>query len=201
MKNIIAQENYALSSSSVNTFDMLDKATYPQSNRNSNYHHTLSIEDLNGYLYVLDYWEGITGEGCTNSIQIPLFKAYCSSLSLTSTGEVGGIKFGMLVMRIINTTGVDLPANPTFYNDLCQSAHTRFRSQHLPVPDLTAVDQKQNRCIKYPGLFAAIRAPLERHRCTVRCLRHFPVCCLRASFSDSRSKMEARCIRILCCLM
>ena len=134
MKNIINQENYDFqqcnsqasgNACGTNTADMLDKATYPNSNNNNNYHHVLSLVDVNGYLYVLDYWDGITGQACSHSITIPLWKTYCSSLNPFSTSEIGGIKFSMLTMRVINTSGVDLPIEPTFYNDLWQCTDSK----------------------------------------------------------------------------
>ncbi len=85
--------------------DQLDKAEWPGLGYNTNYHHPLSIQDVNGYIYVLDYWSGIAGQLGT------------SGLFGTAT-PVGGIKFGILMLRIINSSGVDVPIQPTYYNDL-----------------------------------------------------------------------------------
>ncbi|MHB1830218.1 MAG: hypothetical protein ACYCO0_02390 [Candidatus Micrarchaeaceae archaeon] len=85
--------------------DQLDKAEWPGLGYNTNYHHPLSIQDVNGYIYVLDYWSGIAGQLGT----VGLFG--------TAT-PVGGIKFGILMLRIINSSGVDVPIQPTYYNDL-----------------------------------------------------------------------------------
>lgn len=134
MKNIINQENYDLQQCnsqkqgyicSTDTADVLDKATYPNSNNNNNYHHILSLVDLNGYLYVLDYWDGVTGQACSHSLTIPFWKSVCASFNPFSTSEIGGIKFSMITMRIINTSGVDLPIEPTFYNDLWQCTDSK----------------------------------------------------------------------------
>ncbi len=145
MKNIINQENHDLQqcnslnsgqTCSTDTADVLDKATYPNSNNNNNYHHVLSLVDVNGYLYVLDYWDGITGQSCSHSITIPLWKSYCSSLNPFSTSEIGGIKFSMLAMRVINTSGVDLPIEPTFSNDLWQCTDSKCSGlTKLKVPN------------------------------------------------------------------
>ncbi len=112
MKNIINQEKYDTGGWNSSTYDMLDKAQWPSGNPNSNYHHPLAIQDINGYLYVLDYWSGVMGEICTGPIDL-FGHHYCGSGS-----SVGGIKVGMLTLRIINSSGVDIPIQPTYYNDL-----------------------------------------------------------------------------------
>ncbi len=54
------------------------------------FHHPLGIQDINGYLYVLDDWQG----------------------------QSGTIDFAELMYRVINTTGFDVPLNPSLSNDL-----------------------------------------------------------------------------------
>ncbi len=54
-------------------------------------HHPLALADVNGYLYVLDEWSG--------------------SLN-------GGANFNILTLRAVNSTGSDVPINPTFFNDM-----------------------------------------------------------------------------------
>ena len=93
--------------------DQLDKSNWPgggNGNVNSNYHHPLAIQDVNGYLYVLDDWSGITGEVC--SIQIKGVNGCPSGF------DVGGILFNILDLRVINSSGVDIPIIPTYVNDL-----------------------------------------------------------------------------------
>ncbi len=54
-------------------------------------HHPLALSDINGYLYVLDNWAG----------------------TLQS-----GTKFNILMLREINSTGADVPINPSTINDV-----------------------------------------------------------------------------------
>ena len=54
------------------------------------YHHPLGIAFVNGYLYVLDDW----------------------------VGEISQAQFNILSLREINTTGLNVPVNPTQINDM-----------------------------------------------------------------------------------
>ncbi|MCL5413006.1 MAG: phage tail tip lysozyme [Candidatus Marsarchaeota archaeon] len=81
--------------------DYLDKATY---------HHPVGIADVNGYLYVLDDWNGKTGEwGCGSSGIQELFPVI---QNLYTSGCQGGIAFNFLTLRVINASGVDVPITP-----------------------------------------------------------------------------------------
>jgi hypothetical protein len=91
------------------TVDVMDKVDWAATG-NNNYHHPLGIEDVNGYLYVLDNWYGVSGQVCSKA-SLPIVGSY-------SSGCTGGIRFNMLVLRIINSSGVDVPVDPTYYNDL-----------------------------------------------------------------------------------
>ncbi|MEM0094938.1 MAG: hypothetical protein QXX74_03380, partial [Candidatus Micrarchaeaceae archaeon] len=77
------------------------------------YHHPLAIQDINGYLYVLDQWTG--GLGVKGPISIS------SQCTLWVCNERdSGIFFNMLVLRVMNDTGYDVPINPTNFNDMVQ---------------------------------------------------------------------------------
>ena len=69
------------------------------------YHHPLGIADINGYLYVLDEWAGDIGFSSSSS-WFGLFK--------TTTG----VFFNILTLRVLNSTGSNIPINPTHFNDM-----------------------------------------------------------------------------------
>lgn len=82
----------------------------------SSFHHPLGLQDLNGYLYVLDDWQG----------------------------TIGSTNFASLIYRVINTTGYDVPINPTFTNNLWQTyncvqpdTNTCITTNPASVPGLT----------------------------------------------------------------
>ncbi len=106
MKDII--NTYKSTQSYSQVKDQLDQVDWPSGNSNNNYHHPLGIEDINGYLYVLDDWAGTTGLSCNFNIG-----GLCAPLTNT-----GGILFNILDLRVINSSGVDVPIVPTYYNDL-----------------------------------------------------------------------------------
>ncbi|HVA82668.1 MAG TPA: hypothetical protein VNF06_00720 [Candidatus Aquilonibacter sp.] len=69
------------------------------------YHHPVGIQDVNGYLYVLDNWAGSLDpaqETCTSFGQC----------------KYNGVFFSILTMRIINSSGLNVPINPTLFNDV-----------------------------------------------------------------------------------
>ncbi len=65
------------------------------------YHHPLGLADINGYLYVLDEWSGGIGVN---------YNKYTT----TDTG----IWFNILELRVLNSTGSNIPINPTHFNDM-----------------------------------------------------------------------------------
>ncbi len=72
------------------------------------YHHPLGLQEDDGYLYVLDDWRGYAGgsETCT-------INAFC--------GPTGGTQFDILSVRVLNSTGSNLPVDPTNFDDMWQS--------------------------------------------------------------------------------
>ncbi|MEM3661651.1 MAG: hypothetical protein QXG73_02385, partial [Candidatus Micrarchaeaceae archaeon] len=81
---------------------------------NAGYHHPLAIQDINGYLYVLDQWTG--GLGVKGPISFNCWWIICGN------EKDLGIFFNMLMLRVMNDTGYDVPINPTNFNDMVQQA-------------------------------------------------------------------------------
>jgi len=73
------------------------------------YHHPVAIQDVNGYLYVLDNWYGGIGSSCNFALHL-----YLANLCWKSNIA----NFDTLMLRVINSTGQDVPVNPTRYNDV-----------------------------------------------------------------------------------
>lgn len=75
----------------------------------ASFHHPLGIQDINGYLYVLDSWGGIIGQTPTTYLDL--------------TGKHGGILFNILTLRVLNSTGSNVPISPSYkdnmYNQQC----------------------------------------------------------------------------------
>ncbi len=67
------------------------------------FHHPLGIADVNGYLYVLDDWKGIVGGNDPTAL---------------SGQSDNGIFFNILTLRILNSTGSNVPVQPTLFNDM-----------------------------------------------------------------------------------
>jgi len=67
------------------------------------YHHPLGLADINGYLYVLDEWAGGIG-----------VKYVKNSIPPKDTG----VFFNILMLRVFNSTGSNIPISPTHFNDM-----------------------------------------------------------------------------------
>ena len=72
------------------------------------YHHPVGIQDVNGYLYILDNWAGA---------------ADVNQTSCNGSGQCNykGVFFSALTLRVINTTGTNLAVGPTAFDDLFQT--------------------------------------------------------------------------------
>lgn len=68
------------------------------------FHSPLGIQNINGYLYILDNWGGKFGQKCAN-----LVFHICSH---------GGVEFNMLMLRVVNSTGSDVQISPNQYPDI-----------------------------------------------------------------------------------
>lgn len=77
------------------------------------FHYPLAIQDVNGYLYVLDNWRGTFGATCKLHIGNT-----CPQGGPIFENTEGGLNFNMYVLRVINSTGVDVPIDPTNFSDL-----------------------------------------------------------------------------------
>jgi hypothetical protein len=73
------------------------------------YHHPLGLADINGYLYVLDEWAGGIGVSYTPGV--------CWSFS-PHPGTANGVFFNILTLRVFNSTGSNIPINPSHFNDM-----------------------------------------------------------------------------------
>jgi len=92
------------------------------------YHHPLGIQDVNGYLYVFDNWAGgvdMANIGASNCISC----------------NYKGVFFSMLTLRVINSTGLNLPISPTLFNDVYQTNSCTFSSTFTPAPAQGACTQ------------------------------------------------------------
>ncbi|MDE1827850.1 MAG: hypothetical protein KGH65_01680 [Candidatus Micrarchaeota archaeon] len=79
------------------------------------YHHPLGIQDVNGYLYILDNWAG----------GLDVVQQSCPGL-----GECNyqGVFFSLMTMRVINSTGLNVPLNPSLQNDLYTTTTCSLKS-------------------------------------------------------------------------
>jgi len=69
----------------------------------ASYHHVLGLQDVNGYLYVLDDWSaGLNSQSCYTFYSCP------------------NANMNMLMVRVLNSTGFSVPLSPTLFNDLYQ---------------------------------------------------------------------------------
>ncbi len=85
---------------------------------NTGFHHPIGLQEVNGYLYVLDDWKGIVGE--TNNCWIKWLQFQnCNS---------GGTSFDILMLRALNSTGSSIPLSPTRFNDLYAQESCIFSS-------------------------------------------------------------------------
>jgi hypothetical protein len=74
------------------------------------YHHPIGLQDVNGYLYVLDDWMG--GAGSSQS---------CFLWNRICTPATGGVDFDILSVRVLNATGSNLPLDPSYADDMWES--------------------------------------------------------------------------------
>ncbi|MGC9037586.1 MAG: hypothetical protein ACP5IK_02655, partial [Candidatus Micrarchaeia archaeon] len=78
------------------------------------FHHPLGLEDINGYLYVLDDWAGSLG-----TYDCGLFGVNWN-LDGWVVGRCPVANYNILLLRVINSTGYSVPINPTMFNDVWQ---------------------------------------------------------------------------------
>ncbi len=70
-------------------------------------HHPLGLQDVNGYLYVLDDWSaGLDWQAC--------------GITIGSYGYCPATSMNLLMLRVLNVSGANVPINPTLFNDVWQ---------------------------------------------------------------------------------
>jgi hypothetical protein len=79
----------------------------------SAYHHPLAIANINGYLYVLDDWQGLFGQWSECD--------YWWFCAITGSKHSGGVQFNVLLLRVLDSGGANVPINPSQFNDLFTS--------------------------------------------------------------------------------
>ena len=81
-------------------------------------HHPLGIQDVNGYLYVLDDWSaGMDWYSCN------LWGGGCPETHLNA-----------LVLRVLNVSGSNVPVNPTNFNDVWQQQACGLEPNSAELP-------------------------------------------------------------------
>ncbi len=123
--SIPAASNAGGASGSYNQFDV------------NSFHHPLGIQDINGYLYVLDNWQG----------------------------QIGNLQFSELLYRVINTTGYDVPLNPTLSDNIYQETSCTFAGQSTGYYDCISSGFAKSLscspgCVSVPGSTCSV-APGE----------------------------------------
>ena len=96
------------------------------------YHHPLGIEDINGYLYLLDDWMGNVGGQCaepssinpgSNSPLKELYLAIYNEITVNFLSNCkGGVNFNVLELRVLNSTGQDVPISGSQDNNLVSAS-------------------------------------------------------------------------------
>ena len=92
----------------------------------ASYHHPVAIQDVNGYLYVLDNWYGGIGQKCAIDINLYFYKDCYTHSDVAN--------FDTLMLRVINSTGQDVPINPTTYDDVWYQTGTNNNGQGVYQP-------------------------------------------------------------------
>ena len=92
----------------------------------ASYHHPVAIQDINGYLYVLDNWYGGIGQKCEIDINLYFYKNCYTHSDVAN--------FDTLMLRVINSTGQDVPINPTTYDDVWYQTGQNSNGQETYQP-------------------------------------------------------------------
>ncbi len=107
---------------------------------NAIYHHPISIQDVNGYLYVEDNWAGALDivKQDTNSIKQDTNCIFCT---------YQGVFFSTLMVRAINSTGLSVPINPTLFNDLYKTAGGQCSTSPSVLPTTCFATAQSETCV------------------------------------------------------
>ncbi|MEM3744585.1 MAG: hypothetical protein QW759_01960, partial [Candidatus Micrarchaeaceae archaeon] len=106
------------------------------------YHHPLAIQDINGYLYVLDQWTGGLGVKGPISISSQCTWGVCNERD-------SGIFFNMLVLRVMNNTGYDVPINPTNFDDMVQQVKCMTPADMNNICTTISQTEANSKCSDY----------------------------------------------------
>ena len=129
------------------------------------FHRPLAIQDINGYLYVLDNWAGILGTQTNGKIE---------ESSLFSSPN-NGIYFNILTLRVINSTGYDVPIEPSQFNDMYQQFGCSMTSKYTSGSDTSSscyYTPPSDLCVQPPissGQFCAAY-PVTTYLSNLECL-------------------------------
>lgn len=79
------------------------------------YHHPVAIQDVNGYIYVLDNWAGTLAP---TTFQDTESGGWATCQFGCTTNGYNGVYFDILMLRAVNSTGSNVPINPSHVNDM-----------------------------------------------------------------------------------
>ncbi|MDE1845661.1 MAG: hypothetical protein KGH53_00030 [Candidatus Micrarchaeota archaeon] len=107
------------------------------------YHHPVGIQDVNGYLYILDNWAG----------GLDVVQQSCPGIGQCN---YNGVFFSIMTMRIINSSGLNVPLNPTMFNDLYSTKAatcilTPAKGTTAPANNCYSAQQPQPTCAVPPS--------------------------------------------------
>ncbi len=138
--------------------NLLDKSTF---------HHPLGIADVNGYIYVLDNWIGLVGGSSGTS----------STSSCSTASTAPEIAFDMMMLRAMNSTGTNIPIQPSFVNDLVS------QNTCTPAPG-SALAGNPNQCWTTPPAGGNANCPTQASSGTLCSLASIPGGCTFSSGSQ-----------------
>jgi hypothetical protein len=107
----------------------------------ANYHHVLGLQDVNGYLYVLDDWSaGLNSQKCYTLYHCP------------------NANMNMLMVRVLNSTGFSVPISPTLFNDLYQQQQCYATGQVNLLGQCTSSEPTSNQAQCNPSNYCSIQS-------------------------------------------
>jgi hypothetical protein len=97
------------------------------------FHHPIGLANVNGYVYVLDDWWGTVGQ-----------KSSCWWWFIGCSTS-GGTYFDILLLRALDSTGSNVPLNPTLFNDLY--TNSSCSGTFNPTKDSNGKQYTQGECV------------------------------------------------------
>jgi len=117
------------------------------------YHHPLGLADINGYLYVLDEWTGDIGVHSSSS-WFGLFE------------KATGVFFNILTLRVFNSTGSNIPINPSHFNDMYTVQECKKPYYLTPTPQNTITPDTCNTLYPEGGVMCQSGCELLANSCS-----------------------------------